>query len=228
MSDDAEKGGQSTDVDLTLNQRKMIEEHLQGRDIHSTLVLNAMQRVQRHTFIPHQMTPDAYADFPLPIGHGQTISQPYIVALMTQLALGEFAPSPKRVLDIGTGSGYQAAVLSEVAKEVYSMEIIPTLADSARERLKKLGYKNITIRCGDGHQGWEENAPFDCIIVAAAPNEVPAALKDQLAPGGRLVIPVGQHYQELLRITHTETGQFATEMITPVRFVPMTGKPLEK
>ena len=224
MDEDTEKMGWLPDADFDAGRLEMIEKHLKGRDIHSRRVLDAMQRVKRHAFVPQALADEAYGDFPLPVGYGQTISQPYIVAVMTQLGLGSSSTRPQRVLDIGTGSGYQAAVLAEVAEQVYSVEIIPELADSARETLKNLGSENITIGCGDGHQGWREHAPFDFIVVAAAPSAVPPALKDQLMPGGRLVIPVGEHYQELITVTQTEIGQFATEMIIPVRFVPMTGK----
>ena len=228
MDEDTEKTGWPPDAYFDAGRREMIEKHLKGRDIHSRWVLDAMQRVKRHAFVPQELADDAYGDFPLPVGYGQTISQPYIVAVMTQLGLGSSSTKPQRVLDVGTGSGYQAAVLAEVAEQVYSVEIIPELADSARETLRGLGYENITIRCGDGHQGWREHAPFDFIIVAAAPHEVPQALKDQLICGGRLVIPVGVHYQELITVTQSEPGQFATEMIIPVRFVPMTGKAQER
>ena len=170
-------------------QRTMVEEQLRGRDITDAKVLEVMGRMPRHRFVPERSPGRAYADMPVPIGHGQTISQPYIVALMTQAV----RPRPNsRALDIGTGSGYQAAVLAELCKEVYSIEILKPLAESARERLAALGYRNITVRCGDGYKGWPEKAPFDIIIVAAAPDHVPQPLVEQLAPGGRLVIPVGQ------------------------------------
>lgn len=218
-----------SDSQFDAQRQTMIEAHLKGRDITSAFVLTAMKAVKRHLFIPHAQPGDAYGDFPLPIGHGQTISQPYIVALMTQLGIGKRTTRPQRVLDIGTGSGYQAAVLAELAEHVYSVEIICDLADSAREKLTSLQYKNITVRCGDGYQGWKEHAPFDLIIVAAAaPNHVPQPLKDQLAPGGTLVIPVGDPYQQLLTITRTEEGTLNTKSVLPVRFVPMTGQAQEK
>jgi protein-L-isoaspartate(D-aspartate) O-methyltransferase len=224
MAGNRDKNESASESRFATGCRTMIEKHLKGREIHSRQVLDAMRRVKRHAFVPQALLDDAYGDFPLPLGYGQTISQPYIVALMTQLGLGSSTTRPLRVLDIGTGSGYQAAVLAEVAEQVYSVEIIPELADSARETLKNQGYGNITISCSDGHQGWREHAPFDFIVVAAAPSAVPTALKDQLMPGGRLVIPVGEHYQELITVTQTEVGQFATETIIPVRFVPMMGK----
>ena len=159
----------------------MVEEQLKGRDITDTRVLDVMAKVPRHLFVPEEERPWAYADHPLPIGLGQTISQPYIVALMTQLALPRKAA---RALDVGTGSGYQAAVLAELVKEVCSIEILCPLADSARARLKGMGYGNVEVRCGDGYRGWPEKAPFDVIIVAAAPDHVPEPLVQQLAPGG--------------------------------------------
>jgi protein-L-isoaspartate(D-aspartate) O-methyltransferase len=160
----------------------------------------------------------AYADQPLPIGHNATISQPYIVAIMTQL----LEPSKEqRVLEIGTGSGYQAAVLSPLVREVYTIEIVPELAKSADQALNRLGYKNITVRQGDGYKGWPEKAPFDRIILTAAPPELPQALIDQLAPGGRLVAPVGRAYQELVVIDKTEDGKLRRRRSIPVRFVPM-------
>jgi len=168
-------------------RKRMVEQDLRGRDITDKRVLDAMGRIRRQEFVPPDLRNMAYADRPLPIGHDQTISQPYIVALMTQLV----RPKPgSRALDIGTGSGYQAAVLAELCKEVYSVEILKPLADSAKKRLARLGYKNVTVRSGDGYRGWPKHAPFDLIIVAAAPDHVPQPLIDQLAPGGRLVIPV--------------------------------------
>jgi len=175
--------------------------------------------------VPEPLRGAAYADHPLPIGHEQTISQPYIVALMTQLA----KPKPEsRALDIGTGSGYQAAVLAEVCKEVYGIEIVKPLADEAKVRLKKLGYENVTVRHGDGYRGWPEAAPFDVIIVAAAPDHVPESLIEQLAPGGRLVIPVGRFAQELLVVSKDKDGQVDRKTVIAVMFVPMTGEAQER
>jgi len=171
----------------------MVQEQLAGRDITNERILKAMRRVRRQLFVPENLRDLAYNDRPLPIGHGQTISQPYIVALMTQLAQpGERA----RALDVGTGSGYQAAVLAELVDHVYSIEILCPLADSARDRLKSLRYDNVEVRCGDGSLGWPNHAPFDVIIVAAASDNVPQPLIDQLALGGRLVIPLGKYYQD--------------------------------
>jgi protein-L-isoaspartate(D-aspartate) O-methyltransferase len=206
-------------------RRRMVDQHLRARDITDSHVLEVMGRVGRHRFVPEDFRGQAYADHPLPIGHEQTISQPYIVALMTQLA----RPKPTdRALDIGTGSGYQAAVLAELCKEVYSIEILKPLADGARTRLEELGYDNVTVRCGDGYQGWPDKAPFDVIIVAAAPDHVPKPLVEQLAPGGRLVIPVGSFYQELLLLQKQTDGAVRQESVIPVRFVPMTGKAQEQ
>ncbi len=198
----------------------MVEDQLRLRDITDPKVLCAMGRVPRHRFVPAEMRSQAYDDHPLPIGLGQTISQPYIVALMTQLA----RPTPEsRALDVGSGSGYQAAILAEVCRHVYGLEIHRPLAEAAAERLAGLGYANVTICWGDGSQGWPEHAPFDVILVAAAPAEVPQALLEQLAPGGRLVIPVGRHFQELLLIQKRSDGALDHAAIAPVQFVRMTG-----
>ena len=196
---------------------QMVEEQIVRRGIKDTLVLNAMLKVERHKFVPLQYRSLAYADRPLPIGLNQTISQPYIVALMTSLL--ELKGNEK-VLEIGTGSGYQAAILAEIAKEVYSIEILEPLAESAGQRLKNLGYRNIIVKCGDGYQGWKEYAPFDCIIVTCAPSHIPQPLVEQLKIGGRMVIPVGDIYQELLLITRTADG-IKEDSVIPVRFVPM-------
>ena len=201
-------------------RRLMVERHLQGRDIRDAHVLRAMAKVKRHAFVPPELAAQAYADRPLPIGHRQTISQPYIVALMTQLARAR----PKtRALDVGTGSGYQAAVLAEIVDDVYSIEIVCPLADAATARLAAQRYRNITVRCGDGYAGWAEHAPFEVIIVAAAPDHVPPALKAQLAVGGRLVLPVGDDLQRLRMFERTRDGFVETDH-GGVRFVPMTGK----
>ena len=202
-------------------RQRMLESHLLARGITDRRVLEAMGRIPRQEFVPEAFADVAYADRPLPIGHNQTISQPYIVALMTELV----RPKPtSRVLDIGTGSGYQAAVLAEICKEVYSIEIVRPLAEEARERLAGLGYTNLTVRHGDGYRGWPEQAPFDAIIVAAAPEHVPQPLIDQLAPGGRLVIPVGRFFQELLLIEKQPNGTVKRHVVAGVAFVPMTGK----
>ena len=206
-------------------RERMVQEDLRRRDITDAKVLEAMGRVPRQRFVPKNIEDRAYGDYPLPIGHAQTISQPYIVALMTQLAEAE----PKsRALDVGTGSGYQAAVLGEICKEVYSIEIVKPLADEARKRLKDLGYENITVRHGDGYRGWPEKEPFDLIIVAAAPDHVPQPLVDQLAPGGKLVLPVGRFYQELVVIERDKRGDIHRRPGIPVMFVPMTGEAQER
>lgn len=202
-------------------RKSMVEDQLAARDITDQRVLDVMSKLPREKFVLDEYRHVAYGDNPLPIGHDQTISQPYIVALMTQLAQVD---RESVVLDIGTGSGYQAAVLAELGKDVYSIEIINPLAVQASARLKDLGYDNIQVRSGDGYQGWPEHAPFDAIIVAAAPDHVPLALVEQLKPGGRLIIPVGQEYQELLVIEKQDDGSTDQRSVIPVRFVPMTGQ----
>jgi protein-L-isoaspartate(D-aspartate) O-methyltransferase len=202
-------------------RERMVESQLRSRDIRDERTLKAMMRVPRQSFVPESRRDQAYDDTPLPIPHGQTISQPYIVALMTQLA--RLGPD-SRVLDIGTGSGYQAAVLAEIVDHVWSIEILCDMADEARSRLTSLNYDNVEIRCGDGYRGWPENAPFDAIIVAAAPDHVPQPLIEQLAPGGRLIVPVGNFYQDLLVIEKATDGSIRRRTVAPVAFVPMTGE----
>ncbi len=202
-------------------RERMIEETIVARGVRDSLVLHAMRAVPRHLFVPANLRADAYADRPLPIGEEQTISQPYIVALMTELL--DLRPGEK-VLEIGTGSGYQAAVLAAITPHVYSIEILPGLARSASERLAGLGCTTVRVRAGDGYRGWPEAAPFDAIIVTAAPDHVPQPLIDELAPGGRLVIPVGDYYQELMVITRDRDGRVEEKAVIPVRFVPMTGE----
>ncbi len=198
----------------------MVEEQLVPRGISDERVLRAMATVPRDMFVPASMRPLAYLDSPLPIGLDQTISQPYIVAAMTeQLALGEGA----RVLEIGTGSGYQTAILAEIAAEVYSIEIVEPLARQGKAMLARLGYRNVHLRVGDGYQGWPEAAPFDAVLVAAAPPAIPAPLVEQLAVGGKLLIPVGSNTQELRVLTKTASG-VTSERLFEVRFVPMTGR----
>jgi protein-L-isoaspartate(D-aspartate) O-methyltransferase len=200
----------------------MVRDQLRARGIDAPRVLAAMEKVPRHLFVAEDLAPHAYEDRPLPIGHGQTISQPYVVAWMTQLA--GVQPS-ERVLEIGTGSGYQAAILAELANDVYSIEIVEPLARQAQQRLADLGYRNVHVRHGDGYRGWPEHAPFDAILVTAAPDHVPQPLLDQLKPGGRLVVPVGERpEQELLVMEKKTDGQMERRSIAPVRFVPMTGE----
>ncbi len=204
----------------TLARERMVTEQIKRRGISDEMVLEAMLDVPREEFVPLEYKHLAYADSPLPIGHNQTISQPYIVALMTELLN---LKGGERVLEIGTGSGYGAAVLSEIAGEVYTIEILLPLADESKERLKRLGYDNIEVKCGDGFFGWEEHSPYDGIVVTCAPGYVPEPLTDQLKLGGRMVIPVGDYFQELVLITKTEEC-IKEEHIIPVRFVPMTGE----
>ncbi|GAB4354029.1 MAG: protein-L-isoaspartate(D-aspartate) O-methyltransferase [Methylohalobius sp. ZOD2] len=186
-------------------------------------VKNALREVPRHLFVDPAHRHQAYKNRPLPIGYGQTISQPYIVALMTAL----LEPQPDHtVLEIGTGSGYQAAVLSRLVKKVYTVEIIEPLAEQARNRLRELGYANVEVRLGDGYHGWKEHAPFDGIVVTAAASHIPQPLVQQLKPGGRMIIPVGGHFltQSLLRVEKDRRGQVITRQLLPVRFVPLTGE----
>ena len=186
-------------------------------------VLRAMGEVKRHEFVPDRLRDEAYANHPLPIGYGQTISQPYIVAMMTDLLEPEDGDV---MLEVGTGSGYQAAVLAKLVRQVYSIEIIEPLAEQVKTRLARLGYDNVTTRLGDGYFGWEEQAPFDGIVVTAAASHVPPPLIAQLKPGGRMVIPVGGSFltQYLLLIEKSDEGEITTRQITPVRFVPLTGE----
>ncbi len=199
---------------------QMVQQQIAARGVRDKRVLKAMREVPRHLFVPPEMQPNAYLDSPLPIGYEQTISQPYIVGFMTEALT--LRPED-RVLEVGTGSGYQAAVLSVLVSQVYSIEIIEPLAKEAAARLRRLGYSNVQVRAGDGYRGWPEAAPFDAIIVTAAPDHVPQPLLDQLAAGGRLVVPVGRYFQTLTRIRRTATG-FKKEKLLPVRFVPMTGE----
>jgi protein-L-isoaspartate(D-aspartate) O-methyltransferase len=196
----------------------MVELQLESRDIRDPRVLAAMRKIPRHLFVPPRLRDLAYDDGPLPIGHGQTISQPYVVALMSQLAVGARAG---KVLDVGTGSGYQAAVLAEMVEEVYSVEVVTDLFEQASERLARLGYRNVRLRMGDGHVGWPEASPFDAIVVACAARRVPEALIEQLAPGGTLVIPVGVLGQELQVIERLEDGTVRRSSAGAVAFVPM-------
>ncbi len=198
----------------------MVEQQIIARGVKDPRVIKAMETVPRHKFLPPEEAPFAYEDEPRPIGQGQTISQPYIVAFMTEQL--HLKPTD-RVLEIGTGSGYQAAVLAEIADSVFTIEIIPELAQSAAKRLKALGYDNVVVRQGDGYNGWPEKAPFDAIIVTAAPPKIPPPLLEQLKNDGTMVLPVGKYVQELVVVKKSATGM-AMQNILPVRFVPMTGK----
>lgn len=212
--------GSNEDAAWTEARRHMVKTQLAPRGIDDPKVLAAMMRVPRHRFVPESERPNAYGDGPLPIGEGQTISQPYIVAYMTQAL--ELEPGD-RVLEVGTGSGYQTAVLAELAREVDSIEILPDLARHAELLLMELGYTNVHVRTDDAYLGWPERSPFDAIVVTAAPPHVPQPLIDQLRVGGRLVIPVGSWDQEMVIITRTETAVLTRRTIG-VRFVPMTGE----
>ena len=212
---------QKRSEDQLTEQRRNLVNQLRSEGVSSKPVLDALLKVPRHKFVPPSYQHLAYENRPLPIGHEQTISQPYIVAYMTEAA--EIGPGEK-VLEIGTGSGYQAAVLAELAKEVFTIEIIAPLADSARKLLEQMGYSNVRVKTGNGYEGWPQHAPFDAIVVTAAPDQVPKALVDQLAVKGKMVIPVGTAFQEMVIIDKGETGVVERRTI-PVRFVPMTGKP---
>ncbi|MDZ7719454.1 MAG: protein-L-isoaspartate(D-aspartate) O-methyltransferase [Balneolaceae bacterium] len=205
------------------DRNEMVENQLTPRDISDERVLQAMREVPRHLLVPEQNRGRAYNDSPLPIGHGQTISQPYIVAFMSQILDLNHGD---KVLEIGTGSGYQAAVLSHITPNVYSIEIIEALGNRARQDLNELGYTNIEVKNADGYYGWEEYAPFDAIIVTAAAGHVPSPLVQQLKANGTIVIPVGSPYQTqtLMKVTKSESGEIKTESLMAVRFVPMTGE----
>lgn len=206
---------------LETKRMKMVKTQIEARGVKDAEVLRAMRKIPRHEFVASGFINDAYNDTPLPIAAGQTISQPYIVAYMTEkLDLKK----TDRVLEIGTGSGYQAAVLAEIVDTVYTIEIIEELANGAGKILRKLGYSNVKVRHGDGYQGWPESAPFDAVIITAAPPKLPKPLLDQLAEGGRLISPVGDYYQELVLIENTGQSGFRKQTLIPVRFVPMTGE----
>jgi protein-L-isoaspartate(D-aspartate) O-methyltransferase len=204
-------------------RKRMVDRQIRARDVKDPNVLKAMWTVPRHAFIPRGQQRYAYADYPLPIGKGQTISQPYIVAFMTDAL--KLRPNSK-VLEIGTGSGYQAAVCAEIAREVYTIEIVEALAKSAKEQLKKLGYPNVFVKAGDGFFGWPDKGPFDAIIGTAAAKRIPEPLLEQLKPGGRMIIPTGSPYgfQYLVLVTKDKYGKINKSRVMPVRFVPMTGE----
>jgi protein-L-isoaspartate(D-aspartate) O-methyltransferase len=206
---------------LTAARNEMVHEQIEARGVRDSRVLQAMREVPRHEFVPPTFRNLAYHDRPLPIGHEQTISQPYIVAYMTE----QLAPKRSdRVLEVGTGSGYQAAILSKLVAQVYSIEIVPELASRAAQDLQRLGYGNVEVKAGDGYQGWPEHAPFDAIIVTCAPNHVPAPLAEQLKEGGRMMIPVGDPGEQTLYLLEKHSGKLERQAVLPVRFVPMTGR----
>ena len=214
-----------TSADFAAQRQRMVEQQLKPRGIKDERVLAAMTKVPREEFIPLDARADAYEDGPLPIGYDQTISQPYVVAFMTE----QLRPKQNdRVLEIGSGSGYQAAILAELMAEVYTVEIVPPLGKTAEATLKRLGYKNVHIKVGDGYKGWPEEAPFDAIIVTCAPEKVPQPLVDQLEEGGRMVIPVGERFAQQLHLFEKKNGQLKESVTLPVRFVPMLRSKEEK
>lgn len=204
------------------NREALVKNHIEKSGVKDPAVLNAMRNVKRHLFVPENQIANAYNDRPLPIGYGQTISQPYIVAYMTEV----IKPKPNfKVLEIGTGSGYQAAVLAEIVKEVYTIEIVPALGNAAAPRLKKLGYNNVNVKVSDGYHGWKEQAPFDAIIVTAAAEFVPPPLIQQLKDGGKMVIPVGSPFMtQTLMLIEKKGKRITTKSLMPVVFVPFTRK----
>lgn len=210
-------------TDYREKRAEMVQQQLRGRDIDNPSVLAAMMEVERHRFVPNEIKGLAYEDRPLPIGYGQTISQPYIVAFMTQ-ALN---PEPDdKILEIGTGSGYQAAVLAEIVDSVYTIEILPELGKNSRQLFQKLGYENIMTKIGDGYKGWPQHAPFDGIVVTAAPEQIPSPLKAQLKEGGRMIIPVGpKNNIQQLQVIEKRNGKLKKRTVMSVRFVPFTREP---
>lgn len=214
------EGSGPSEAGFEVQRQQMVQWQIQGRGVRDRAVLEALSKVPRHRFVDPAIARWAYDDAPLPIGHNQTISQPYIVAYMTEMA--EISATEK-VLEIGTGSGYQAAVLGELAGEVYTIEIVPELAEQARRLLQDLGYANVHVRTGNGYQGWPEHAPYDAIVVTAAPTRIPQALVQQLAVNGRMVVPVGTWSQDMVILTKTDRG-LIEERTIPVRFVPMRGE----
>jgi protein-L-isoaspartate(D-aspartate) O-methyltransferase len=208
-------------TDLAAQRSAMVEQQIEARGISDPATLAALRTVPRHEFLPMRLRSEAYADYPLPIGHGQTISQPFIVAFMTEA----IRPQPgEKILEIGAGSGYQAAVLAEMGAEVYTIEIVEPLAEMARQTLERLGYKNARVKSGDGFRGWPEHAPFDAIIVTCAPDKIPAPLVEQLRDGGRMIIPVGSGMNQELVLLRKTGDKIEKESVLPVRFVPMTGE----
>ena len=213
--------GSTSVADFPAQRERMVEEQIVMRGVVEESVLAAMRKVPREEFVPEELRAATYDDRPLPIGYDQTISQPFIVAFMTQQLRPQ---SGDRVLEIGTGSGYQAAILAELVAEVYSVEIIEPLAKTAETTLQRLGYKNVHVKAGDGYKGWPEHAPFDCVIVTCAPDHVPKPLVEQLKEGGRMIIPVGSLGEQDLYLLEKENGELRQRAVSPVRFVPMTGE----
>jgi len=214
-----------TAVDFAAQRQRMVEQQLKLRGIKDERVLAAMAKVPREEFVPVESRSDAYEDGPLPIGYNQTISQPYIVAFMTE----QLRPkATERVLEIGSGSGYQAAILAELVADVYTIEIVEPLAKIAEATLQRLGYRNVHVKVGDGYKGWPEEAQFDAIIVTCAPEKVPQSLTDQLKDGGRMVIPVGERFAQQLYLLEKKSGQLKESVTLPVRFVPMLRSTQEK
>ena len=212
-------------ADFAAQRERMVKEQIVLRGVLSERVLSALRKVPREEFVPPEYQAESYTDKPLPIGYDQTISQPYIVAFMTE----ELHPQPTdRVLEIGTGSGYQAAILAELVAEVYSIEIIEPLAKKAEATLQRLGYKNVHVKTGDGYKGWPEHAPFDAVIVTCAPERVPAPLLDQLKENGRMIIPVGGKFAQQLYLFQKKNGRLEQSAVLPVRFVPMAGEGANK
>ncbi len=219
-STDGRKVSADEEARFLIMRKRMVKIQIERRGISEPRVLNALLGVPRHLFVPEHLVDRAYDDGALPIGEDQTISQPYIVAKMTELL---DLKGDETVLEVGTGSGYQAAVLAKLVREVYTIEIVPALARTAKERLRRMGYDNISVRLGDGYRGWDEHAPFDAVIVTAAPDHIPPMLVEQLREGGRMVIPVGTVNQYLTLLVKEQDG-VREERVIPVRFVPMTGE----
>lgn len=214
-----------SETEFTKKRELMVASQIEARGITDSRVLNAMRKVERHLFVPPDQVSRAYGDYPLPIGNGQTISQPYIVAFMTEAL--DLTPAMK-VLEIGTGSGYQAAILAEICDTVYTIELVPALAQKAKNLLLLLGYKNIKVRTGDGYQGWIEHSPFQAIIVTCSPTRIPAPLIDQLDEGGRMIIPVGERYSQELIILVKKNNRLTQKAVLPVSFVPMLDQNLNE
>jgi len=223
--DGSDAGAPSSDPTRQAERERMVERQIEARGVKDTAVLRAMRQVPRHLFVPVSYAPQAYRDGPLALSHGQMISQPYVVAFMAEALR---LRGDDRVLEIGTGSGYQTAVLAQLARDVFSIEIVKPLAERAAAKLKQLGYTNVQVRVGDGYQGWPEHAPYDAILVSAAPDHIPQPLLDQLAVGGRMILPLGKKFsQDLMLIRRTHSGYERTPLL-PVAFVPMTGEAQER